>query len=113
METRAGEISKGITVKNQILINKTKALVEKMHHPIGCITVQCFLTNDQKIKFIEINPRFGGGFPLSCAAGANFPLWILQMYLKQESEIQFDGWIDGVKMLRYDDAIFLHNSDVI
>ena len=113
IETRAGEVSKGITVKNPILINAAKMLVEKMHKPMGCITVQCFLTNDQKIKFIEINPRFGGGFPLSCAAGANFPLWILQMYLKQQPEIQIDSWVDSIKMLRYDDAIFLRGMDVI
>jgi carbamoyl-phosphate synthase large subunit len=107
IETRAGEISKGITVKNQFLIKAAKELVEKMYKPLGCITVQCFLTEDNKIKFIEINPRFGGGFPLSYEAGANFPSWILQTYLKQEVKIKIDGWEDGLKMLRYDEAIFL------
>ncbi|MDE5593655.1 MAG: haloacid dehalogenase, partial [Clostridiales bacterium] len=34
-------------------------------------TVQCFLTDDNKVKYIEINPRFGGGAPMSIAAGAD------------------------------------------
>ncbi|NRA73965.1 MAG: ATP-grasp domain-containing protein [Rickettsiales bacterium] len=113
METRAGEISKGITVKNLFLINEVKKLVEKMYKALGCITVQCFLTKDNKIKFIEINPRFGGGFPLSYAAGANFPLWILSMYLKKQIDIKMNDWNDGFKMLRYDDAVFLNKGEVV
>lgn len=110
LETRAGEVSKGVTVKNQHLINVGKQVVESLPGALGCITVQCFLTVDKKVKFLEINPRFGGGVPLSIYAGANFPQWIIEMLNGKEPEITIDGWQDGIVMLRYDDEIFTANS---
>ena len=54
---------------------------------------------------IEINPRFGGGFPLSYHAGAKFPLYILKEYLMDESIDFFDGWKIDKYMVRYDQEI--------
>lgn len=107
IETRAGEISKGVTVKNPALINAGKKVVELLPGARGCITVQCFLTPSNEIKFIEINPRFGGGYPLSFQAGADFPGWIIEMTLGKELDISIDNWQDGLVMLRYDDAVFV------
>ncbi len=107
IETRAGEISKGVTVKNQTIITAGKKVVESLPGAVGCITVQCFLTKYGDIKFIEINPRFGGGYPLSAAAGANFPRWIIEMTLGKDPIIAIDEWQDGLMMLRYDEAIFV------
>ena len=73
IETRSGEVSKGMTVKDRALIEAGKGVVEALPGAVGCITVQCFLTPQGEIQFIEINPRFGGGFPLSAQAGADFP----------------------------------------
>ncbi|PZV19583.1 MAG: transcriptional regulator [Pseudanabaena sp.] len=113
IETRAGEISKGVTVKNPQLIAAGKAVVEALPDAVGCITVQCFLTSDDRIKFIEINPRFGGGFPLSYEAGADFPRWIVEMLLEKDPHIAIDGWKEDVVMLRYDDAIFVNNEMIL
>jgi carbamoyl-phosphate synthase large subunit len=44
----------------------------------GPLTLQAFLT-DGEPTLSEINPRFGGGFPLAHAAGAHYPAWILEM----------------------------------
>ncbi len=106
IETRAGEISKGRTVKNRALMEAGKTLAEALSGGLGAITFQLFLTADQQIKFIEINPRFGGGFPLAAAAGANFPKWIIEMALNKPSSAAFDAWQDGLVMLRYDEAFF-------
>lgn len=106
VETRAGEVSKGITVKDYELIHATKKVVSLLPGTVGCITVQCFLQRDGELKFIEINPRFGGGFPLAFQAGANFPTWIIEMILGKKLEIQIDDWQDGLAMLRYDEAFF-------
>ncbi|MBE9015936.1 transcriptional regulator [Chroococcidiopsis sp. CCALA 051] len=113
IETRAGEISKGVTVKNPALIAAGKQVVEQLPGAIGCITVQCFLTPNNEIQFIEINPRFGGGFPLSFQAGANFPRWIIEMILGKEPHITLDGWQEGIVMLRYDDAIFVNQEAIV
>ena len=113
IETRAGEISKGVTVRDSELIEMGKRVVEALPGAQGCITLQCFRLPDGSIRFIEINPRFGGGFPLSANAGANFPRWILQMLLKmpEDKGMQTD-WRDGHYMLRYDQEIFLSREAV-
>jgi carbamoyl-phosphate synthase large subunit len=112
IETRAGEISKGITVKNPALIAAAKQVVESLPGAIGCITVQCFLQTDGEIIFIEINPRFGGGYPLSYRAGADFPGWLMQLYLGEYPKVAIDEWEDGLAMLRYDDAIFVKANEI-
>ena len=56
---------------------------------------------------VEINPRFGGGAPLSIEAGADFPKWIIQMLMGQEIGDVSNAYKDGLMMLRFDDAIFV------
>lgn len=107
IETRAGEISKGQTIKNSALIAAAKHVVESLPDAIGCVTVQCFLQSDGEIVFIEINPRFSGGYPLSYQAGADFPGWIMQALIGEHPQVQIDEWEDGLTMLRYDDAVFV------
>lgn len=107
IQTRAGEVSKGITAKHEGVIAAAKKLVESLGAGPGIITIQCFLLPDGGIKFIEINPRFGGGVPLSIKAGADFPRWILQWWLGQAPRIQLTGWRDQLLMLRYDEAVWV------
>ena len=106
IEIRGGEVSKGQTVKNRGIMSTVGKLVEKLGAGPGIITVQLILTEKGQMKFIEINPRFGGGAPLSIKAGANFPKWILQELLGQRATIKFDGFKDGLTMLRYDAEIW-------
>lgn len=107
METRAGEVSKAMTVKDAELIQAGKGIVEKLPGAVGCITLQCFREPNGTICFIEINPRFGGGFPLSFRAGADFPRWIIEMMLKLPCTAELDKWQDNLVMLRYDDEIII------
>eukprot|EP01133_Synstelium_polycarpum_P004770 gene4770-5557_t len=103
IEVRAGEISKGLTVKNRIV----NYLLDKLHFisgAVGCLTLQLFLNKKNgQILGIEINPRFGGGYPLSYLAGANYPKNIIQEYLFNENLTYWDSWEDQLLMLRYDD----------
>jgi len=107
IEVRSGEVSKGQTVKHPEIISQTADLVAKLGAGPGIITIQLFLTEDNKIKFIEVNPRFGGGAPLSIKAGANFPKWILQEMLAIKPNIRFDVFKDNLIMLRYDSEVWL------
>lgn len=111
MQVRAGEVSKGMTVKDQQLIKMAKGVVEKLPGVAGPVTLQAFLTG-KGLRFVEINPRFGGGFPLSAQAGADFPGWIIELALGKEPEIPFDEWEEGLVMLRYDEAIFVKEADL-
>lgn len=112
LETRAGEVSKGVTVKDPLLIDAGKRVVEALPGAVGCMTVQLFLTADRAVKFIEINPRFGGGFPLSAAAGARYPDWLVAWALGRDPEVTLDGWTDGLVMLRWDDAVFVRRDEI-
>jgi carbamoyl-phosphate synthase large subunit len=107
IEIRAGEVSKGQVVKNKLIMNKAAQLVRRLGAGPGVITVQVILTEDKKIKFIEINPRFGGGAPLAIKAGADFPKWILQQLAGKKLQIRFDGFKNNVVMLRYDAEVWL------
>lgn len=107
IEIRAGEINKGRTEKG-FLVEYLKARFETIPGCIGCICMQLFYRPDNSdIVGIEINPRFGGGYPLSYAAGANYPEFLIQEYLQKEHVEYSEEWKDNLLMLRYDDAIFV------
>lgn len=106
IEIRDGEVRKARTVKNDDIIQKSKKLVEVLGAGPGVITIQCFLTPQNDVQFIEINPRFGGGIPLSIQAGANFPYWIIQLWLGNKPQIALNNWKDNLYMLRYDEAVW-------
>lgn len=107
IEIRAGEINKGCTVKNEILAY----LKEKLGYIegcVGCICVQLFFHPETKdMVGIEINPRFGGGYPLSYMCGGNFPELLIREYFLNEEVQYFDNWKNDMLMLRFDDAIFV------
>jgi carbamoyl-phosphate synthase large subunit len=109
IEVRAGEVSKGQIVKNPRIMSEAAMLAETLGAGPGVITLQLFLTDDDRLKFIEINPRFGGGAPLSIKAGANFPKWILQEASGKKPNIRPDGFKDDLIMLRYDSEVWLKN----
>ncbi|MFA5239532.1 MAG: ATP-grasp domain-containing protein [Phycisphaerae bacterium] len=110
IEVRAGEVSKGQVVKHLHIMREAAKLTESLGAGPGVITLQLFLTSNDKIKFVEINPRLGGGAPLSIKAGANFPKWILQEVLGRKTKIRFDGFKNNLIMLRYDGEVWLENS---
>lgn len=66
----------------------------------GAITLQAFLTPDGPV-LTEINPRFGGGFPLSHAAGAHYPEWILQLLEERTVEPSLGAYTPNLYMSRY------------
>lgn len=108
---RAGEVNKGVTKKNEIQAYVTNNL-SHIEGAVGCLTIQFFFHPENKrIIGIEINPRFGGGYPLSYLAGANYPGWIIKEYILNETISYFDDWEDNLLMLRYDDEVLVRNYE--
>lgn len=102
IEIRSGEINKGMTHKNY-LVGFLKEKLGCLPGVRGCICVQLFYREaDNDVVGIEINPRFGGGYPLSYYAGANFPRYVVREYLHDECVDYTDEWQDKTLMLRYD-----------
>ena len=111
IEVRAGEINKGITRKNYI-VSYLKERMEYMEGVRGCICLQLFYReSDHDIKGIEINPRFGGGFPLSYYAKANYAEYIIREYLLNEAIEYSEDWLDKTLMLRYDNDVIVYDTE--
>ena len=110
IEVRAGEINKGKTHKNEI-VDFLKDKMGCLSGVRGCICFQLFYReSDCSIKGSEINPRFGGGFPLTYHAKANYAAYIIQEYLLHVTVDYSDAWLDNTMMLRYDNDIIIYNA---
>jgi len=109
VEVRGGEISKGRT--NKAIIDLVKGPMSKLDNAFGCLTLQIFKSKiSNQIYGIEINPRFGGGFPLSNAAGAKYPEFLLREVFLNEPLEYTDNWEDQLVMLRYDAEVLVSNG---
>ena len=78
---RAGETDKATTIDNADL----RYIGEKIGTNLGHIgNLDCdILEMDGQYYVLELNPRFGGGFPFSYQAGVNLPKAIIK-WMKQE-----------------------------
>ena len=111
IEIRDGEVNKAKTEKN-ILVSHIKKHLYEINGAIGCLTAQFFYNKkNNRIIGIEINPRFGGGAPLSYLAGGNFPKLLIEEYYQNKKIKYFDDWEDNLLMLRYDDEILVHDYE--
>jgi carbamoyl-phosphate synthase large subunit len=73
---RAGETDKAITIDNPELRCIGNQIGKTLKH-IGNLDCDV-LEEDGKYYVLELNPRFGGGFPFSYEAGVNFPKAIIE-----------------------------------
>ena len=107
LEVRNGEISKGL-IKKEKFYNKLLSDFKYLKGANGVITLQVFCDDDvENYKAIEINPRFGGGYPLSHIVGAKFPEMIIKEYIFEE-EVSFNhNWSENALLLRYDSTHFV------
>jgi carbamoyl-phosphate synthase large subunit len=55
----------------------------------------------------EINPRFSGGIPLTIAAGADFPRYLVELALGRPVSPRLGQFRSGLWMTSYEEAIFL------
>ncbi len=109
LEVRGGEVTTGLTVRHAGIIRTGVRVAEALADCVGLITIQLFLTPEGTVEVIEINPRFGGGAPLSIAAGADFPRWLLGEWQGRRPRIRLDHFREGVMMLRYHQSFFLES----
>jgi len=112
LEVRSGEVSKSRISRNQKIIDATRNLLEQLKkegNVMGPLTIQCFYDDSKEgeepvIKFIEVNPRFGGGVPLSIQAGADYAGALRAM--REGKKLEYTPIEKELTMLRYDQAIY-------
>lgn len=103
MQVRAGEVLKTKICLDETMIEEAKVLC-KVFKPCGPMTVQLIRDNDEIDWFIEINPRYGGGAPLSMKAGARSAEAILKLMDGEEPE-RFPSIEDGAVYSRFDQSV--------
>ena len=108
IDVRAGEVIKSKTVNNKEIIEETKKVIsylnEKNKICRGPLTIQFIIDEKKIIYLLEINPRFGGGVPLSFKSGADYGKSIFKM-LNGEHCNYIENFKE-VHMYRFDDAVY-------
>lgn len=105
--TRAGEISKGKIMKERGIIHNVTKLMQVLK-PVGHITVQLMKTK-KGIEYIEINPRFGGGAPMSIQSGADSCENLYRLLMRENLEYN-ENYRENLTFLRFDTSICLDEN---
>lgn len=105
LEVRAGEVLKTQIDQDEKIIEEIKQLIED-YKPCGGITVQLIREkNTGDNYYIEINPRYGGGTPLSIKAGADSAEALLRLVNKEKLRYMNGAAKDGAVYSRFDQSI--------
>jgi carbamoyl-phosphate synthase large subunit len=102
IRTMGGESIQGRTIPDDSLRDWLLSLLVQAAGmgATGVLTIQAFLTERGPV-LTEINPRFGGGFLLSHAAGARYPEWILDMLDDRQVAPRLGEYQTELYMSRY------------
>jgi carbamoyl-phosphate synthase large subunit len=106
ISVRGGEVDRSVTERNEGVLRIAETVARCLPDAFGPLNIQVFADGDV-LKVIEINARYGGGFPLSWRSGARTTRWALQFGLGAEPRPQELPWREGVRMLRFDESVFI------
>jgi len=107
---RAGVSDRGITRKHSEVMAFAREVTEKLE-VIGPANIQC-KWDGHDVSLIEVNPRFSGGIPLTIAAGADFPAWLVQLKAGIHIPQQLGKFQDGLAMMSFEESIFATESEL-
>ena len=111
IESKGGESIKGMTIRDERLIAFACEVAEKLRL-VGPANIQCFRESDGSHLVTDINPRFGGGFPLPLAAGGRYPELALALARGERPEPRLGDFREGIVMTRFfSDLSLTENGD--
>ena len=111
IESKGGESIKGMTIRDERLIELARDVAEKLQL-VGPANIQCFRERDGTHFVTDINPRFGGGFPLPLAAGGRYPELALALARGERPEPRLGEFREGIVMTRFFSGLSLtRNGD--
>jgi carbamoyl-phosphate synthase large subunit len=108
MVVRSGVTDRGQTLNHSGMIQLGIRTAEALDIR-GPANIQVKL-NDGTATLFEVNPRFSGGIPLTIAAGADFPAWLIEMCSGRKVRPCIGKFTDRLIMACYESAIFLPNE---
>jgi carbamoyl-phosphate synthase large subunit len=100
IESKGGESIKGMTIRDPDLIEVGRHVSETLEL-VGPANIQCFREPDGTHRVTDINPRFGGAFPLPTAAGSCYPELALALAAGERPEPRLGDFRDGLVMTRF------------
>lgn len=112
LSVRSGEVLQTRIIQDERIKEECRKLIAAFK-PVGPITVQLIrdsVTNED--YFIEINPRFGGGAPLSIKAGADSAEAIIRL-LSGEKIGYTDAAFDGSIYSRFDQSVCMNFGEKV
>ena len=105
LKVREGEVMNAKMIAHKGIYNNLEKMPLAFNMEDGLYTIQCIIKNN-KPYFIEINPRFGGGAPMTIAAGLDLPSALIKKFIfKKDMDISTE--INLIEMIRWDDAVFI------
>lgn len=99
LSMRAGETDKAMTVCNAPFISVGRRISQLLRHT-GNLDCDFFVDGDS-VKVLEMNLRFGGGYPFSHEAGANLVRALLLSARGQADQINV-GYKNNLVFAKYD-----------
>ena len=107
---RAGEVLKTKIHHEKSIVDEMLRLIDDFK-PCGGITVQLIRNEETGVnQYIEINPRFGGGAPLTMKAGANAADAMLRLLMGEQLSYQPNAADEGAVYSRFDQSVCINRE---
>ena len=100
IQSKGGESIKGESLADPELIEHGARVAEAIGI-VGPANIQCFREPDGSLPVTDVNPRFGGAFPLPLAAGSRYPELALALARGESPEPRLGEFRAGVVMTRF------------
>ncbi len=100
IQSKGGESVKGMSIQDPELIAHGARVAEAIGI-VGPANIQCFREADGSLPVTDVNPRFGGGFPLPLASGSRYPELALALARGERPEPRLGDFRSGVVMTRF------------
>jgi carbamoyl-phosphate synthase large subunit len=113
LRMRAGQTDRAVTIHNESLERLGRRIGQSLRH-IGNLDCDVFVTEAGN-HVIDLNPRFGGGYPFSHVAGANLPAALIAWAQGEKPDPEWLKIEPGIVISRADDYVVidrdrLHNG---
>jgi carbamoyl-phosphate synthase large subunit len=100
IQSKGGESIKGMTIRDRELIEHGRFVAETIG-VVGPANIQCFREPDGSLPVTDVNPRFGGAFPLPRAAGSRYPELALALANGERPAPRLGEFREGIVMTRF------------
>ncbi|MDA7558971.1 ATP-grasp domain-containing protein [Flavobacteriaceae bacterium] len=97
---RSGETDKAISVIDK-RFDEIGAIISRNLKHVGSLDCDVFITNN-KLYVLELNPRFGGGYPFSHEAGINIAAIYIDWLLGKKNIKQHNNYKSGMLFSKCD-----------